>query len=127
MRRGLYGALVIEPRERPARGVVDLAVVVHTLDGTPLVNSTDGVERRASRPGTPVRLRLVNTDNTPHSFDVGGTPSGCSRSTAPISTARRRSSGRTLVLAAGGRYDVGFAMPPRPVKLAVEDTLAGSR
>ena len=77
VRRGLYGALVIEPATNAApvsgRGA-DIAVAVHTLNGTPLVNSTDGVEKRAVAPGTPVRLRVINTDSTPQRYDIGGTP-----------------------------------------------------
>ena len=125
VRRGLYGALVIEPRRRPAPPAVDLAVAVHTLEGIPIVNSTDGVERHAVAPGTPVRLRLINTDNAPHSFDVGGTAFRVLAIDGTDLNGPTPLSGRTLVLAAGGRYDVGFTMPRRPVKLAVEDTRAG--
>lgn len=125
VRRGLYGALVIEPRTGPPAGIGDIAVVVHTLDGTPLVNATDGVEQRAIPAGTAVRLRLINTDNAPLRFDVGGTPFrvvAIDGTDLVGPTPLRR---RTLELAAGGRYDVAFTMPGTPVKLSVEDTLVG--
>jgi FtsP/CotA-like multicopper oxidase with cupredoxin domain len=128
VRRGLYGALVIEPATNAAsvngRGA-DIAVAVHTLDGTPLVNSTDGVEKRAVAPGTPVRLRVINTDSTPQRYDIGGTPFKVVAIDGTDLVGPTPLSGRTLVLAAGGRYDIGFTMPPSPVKLAVEGTLAG--
>jgi FtsP/CotA-like multicopper oxidase with cupredoxin domain len=125
VRRGLYGALVIESRTAPRAGIGDIAVAVHTLDGTPLVNSTDGVERRAVPPGTPVRLRLINTDNAPIRLDVGGTPFRVVAIDGTDLVGPTPLTGRTMVLAAGGRYDVAFTMPPTPVKLAVEDTLVG--
>ena len=53
VRRGLYGALVIEPRDARRARVGDIVVAFHTLDGTPLVNSTDGVERRSVRRAPP--------------------------------------------------------------------------
>ncbi len=126
VRRGLYGALVIQPRSAPRTRVADIVVAAHTLDGTPLVNATDGVERRAVAPGTPVRLRLINTDSAPLTFVVGGTPF---RVVAIDGTdlvgPTPLASGTSLELAAGGRYDVAFPMPAAPVKLVVAGTLAG--
>ena len=125
VRRGLYGALVIEPRAAPRAGIGDIAVAVHTLDGTPLVNSVDGVEKRAVPPGTPVRLRLINTDNAPIRLDVGGTPFRVVAIDGTDLVGPTPLTGTTMVLAAGGRYDVAFTMPPTAVKLAVEDTIVG--
>ena len=70
VRRGLYGALVIEPATDAAtRGTGPTSWWPPTRStATPLVNATDGVERRAVAPGTPVRLRLINTDSTPHTL-----------------------------------------------------------
>jgi len=124
VRRGLYGALVIEPPKRP-RQELDLPVVVHTLDGIPLVNKTDGVERWRVTPGVEVRLRLVNTDSGPHRFDIGGSPFRVLAIDGTELNGPTPLSGRTLVLAAGGRYDVGFRMLEQPVRLSVEGTVAG--
>ena len=125
VRRGLYGALVIQPRAVPPTRVADIVVAAHTLEGTPLVNATDGVERRAIAPGTPVRLRLINTDSAPLRFDVGGTRFRVVAIDGTELVGATPLAGRTLELAAGGRYDVAFPMPRTPVKLAVEDTVAG--
>jgi len=125
VRRGLYGALVIEPLTPPAKQGLDLPVVVHTLEGIALVNKTDGVERWQVTPGTEVRMRLVNTDSGPHSFDVGGSPFRVLAIDGTDLHGPTPLSGRTLVLAAGGRYDIGFRMPEQPVRLAVEGTFAG--
>jgi FtsP/CotA-like multicopper oxidase with cupredoxin domain len=128
VRRGLYGPLVIEPATAaaPASGRgADIPVSIHTLDTTPLVNATDGVERRAIEAGTPVRLRLINTDSVPHSLDLAGTPFRVVAIDGTDLSGPTPLSGQTLVLAAGGRYDIGFTMPVRPVKLAVEGTNTG--
>ncbi len=125
VRRGLYGALVIEPATAPRQQVGDMVVAFHTLDGTPLVNSTDGVERRAVQAGTAVRLRLINTDNAPQRFDIDGTAFRVVAIDGTDLSGPTLLHGRTLELAAGGRYDVAFTMPLTPVKLAVENTLVG--
>src|SRR5213593_1843128 len=59
VRRGLFGAFVIEPRVPLPPDLVELTVVAHTFDAVPTLNGNDGVQRRAVDPGTPVRLRLV--------------------------------------------------------------------
>ena len=72
VRRGLFGVLVIEPREAPVG--LDLALAVHTFDGVPTINGSDELERRKVEPGTPVRLRLVNTDSFGQQVTVSGSP-----------------------------------------------------
>jgi FtsP/CotA-like multicopper oxidase with cupredoxin domain len=125
VRRGLYGALVVQPKAYPSRPRGDFAVAVHTLEGTPLVNATPGVERHAVAPGTPVRLRLINTDDAPRRLDVGGTPFRVVAIDGTDLNGPTALAGRTLVLAAGGRYDIAFPMPQTPVRLAVEGTEVG--
>ena len=125
VRRGLYGALVIESAGARATPVADIVVSVHTLDGIPIVNATDGVERRKVAPGTAVRLRLINTDNVPRRFGIGGTPFRVVAIDGTDLVGPTPLRGATLELAAGGRYDVAFAMPQTPVKLSVEDTAVG--
>ncbi len=91
VRRGLFGALVIEPREAPT-AVLDLAVVAHELGGRPTLDGNDGVrQRRRSRPGTPVRLRLVNAENSPRRFTVSGTSFRVLAIDGTDLTSRRRS------------------------------------
>lgn len=125
VRRGLYGALVIEPPQAPRASVRDIVVAVHTLDGTPLVNDTNGVERLAVAPGAAVRLRVINTDNVPIRFGVGGTPFRVVAIDGTDLVGPTLLTGKTMVLAAGGRHDISFTMPRTPVRLAVEGTLVG--
>ena len=71
VKRGLYGAFVIEPAEPVPAHTLDLALVAHVFDGVQTLNASDGVERRVVAPGTPVRLRLINSDNNPQRFTRG--------------------------------------------------------
>lgn len=122
--RGLFGALVIEPRDSQTGETLDLAVVSHVFDGTDTINGAPGAQHRAVAPGSNVRLRLVNTDDNPKRMLLSGTPfrvlaiDGTDLN-GPTPLART-----TLELAAGGRYDVGFTMPDAPVALRVEGTPA---
>jgi FtsP/CotA-like multicopper oxidase with cupredoxin domain len=61
--RGLFGALVITPRT-PAAGV-DAVALVHLYDGHRTVNGLAGDVPVTAAPGTPVRVRVVNTDSGP--------------------------------------------------------------
>jgi FtsP/CotA-like multicopper oxidase with cupredoxin domain len=113
---------VVEPRRPLPPRTLDLALVAHDFDGVLTLGSSDRVERRAVAPGTPVRLRLVNSIGRPMTFTLGPTPfrvvaiDGVDlNEPAPLTHTK-------LVLAGGGRYDVGFTMPSAPVALR----LAGS-
>jgi FtsP/CotA-like multicopper oxidase with cupredoxin domain len=123
--RGLFGALVIEPREGLAPGTRDLAVVAHELEGLETLSGRDGVTTETEAPGTTVRLRLVNTDNAPKPFVLSGVPfrvvaiDGTDlNQPAPITDHP------TLRVAGGGRYDVELTMPTSPVALRVDGTPA---
>ncbi|GLW26181.1 multicopper oxidase family protein [Microbispora triticiradicis] len=120
VRMGLYGMLVVTPRGSATTGV-DLTLPVHTFAGTTVVGDHDKPVLQEVAPGTPVRLRLVDTDNTPHRFTLAGTVyrlvavDGTDLSgPGPLSRAGLR-------LPAGGRYDLAFTMPSGPVVLRVDD------
>ncbi|SCF12887.1 Multicopper oxidase with three cupredoxin domains (includes cell division protein FtsP and spore coat protein CotA) [Micromonospora coriariae] len=113
VRMGLYGVLVVHPA--PVTGV-DVTVPVHTLSGLPL----PAPRTEPAEAGTPVRLRLVNTDSTTHRYALAGTPfrvaaidgSDLRGPTPLVDTA--------VLIPAGGRYDLTFAAPPTPVALFVD-------
>lgn len=104
VRKGLYGVLVVRPG--PMVGV-DVAVPVHTLAGQLLpAFATTAVE-----PGTPVRLRLINTDSISHRYALAGAPftvvaiDGADlRGPTPLRDT-------AVLIAAGGRYDLVFSEP----------------
>ncbi len=113
VRMGLYGVLVVRPA--PATGV-DVTVPVHTLAGLPLpAPRTEPVEA-----GTPVRLRLINTDSTTHRYALAGAPF---RAVAIDGYELRGSTplvDTAVLIPAGGRYDLVFVAPATPVALFVD-------
>lgn len=117
VRRGLFGVLVIEPR-RAVTGL-DLALAVHTFDGVPTINGSDELSRRRVAPGTPVRLRLVNTDSFGQQVTVAGSPFRVEAIDGTELNAPTPLEDRTLALAGGGRIDVSFPMPSTPVRVSL--------
>ncbi|MFC4588208.1 multicopper oxidase family protein [Sphaerisporangium corydalis] len=114
--------------EPPATGNVppgaDLVLPVHTFAGVTALGDQDRPFERRVPPGAPVRLRLINTDDTPHQFALAGT-------TYRLAAIDGRDLhgpgelGRTrLRLPAGGRYDLVFPMPRRPAALIVDGRAA---
>ena len=109
VKQGLYGPLVIEPRQKP-RGL-DLALPVHTFSGRTAIGTHDDVWRKAVRPGTLVRLRLINTDSASQQLRLSGMqPAVVAIDGAQIPPARLQP-GERIEIGAGGRYDVAFVMP----------------
>jgi FtsP/CotA-like multicopper oxidase with cupredoxin domain len=118
VKRGLYGALVIQPQDPPP-GTLDLTAVVHSFPDAVVIGSSDATQRRTVRPGTPVRLRLVNSDSSAQSLVLTGTPF---RVAAIDGTDLNRPTpvqDRSIQLGAGARYDLAFTMPARSVMLQV--------
>jgi len=122
VKMGLYGVLVILPR-KPLPEKLDLTLPVHTFGGRTAIGTNDGVERRALRPGTLVRLRFVNTDSSPARIRLAGMKAsvaaidGADIEPAPVPD------GDAIEIGGGGRYDVVFRMPPGVVSAEV----AGSK
>jgi FtsP/CotA-like multicopper oxidase with cupredoxin domain len=122
VRRGLFGALIVEPAPvgpgDPPR--THLVGTVHTVDGIPVVGDTDRVLARTVAAGSPVRVRVINTDPTPHRISVTGT----AVSVAAVDGTELVGSGpvgpAVLRLPAGGRFDLTFDMPDGPVGLGLE-------
>ncbi|HWI31472.1 MAG TPA: multicopper oxidase family protein, partial [Microbacterium sp.] len=119
--RGLYGTLVVHPASGPTEDV-DLTLPVHTFSGSVVIGSSDVIEERVVEPGDSVRLRLINTDQTPQTFAVQG---AAFRVAAIDGTdvASAAAEDRSLVIPAGGRIDVVIEMPAAPVRIGV----AGAR
>ncbi|TDD71526.1 multicopper oxidase family protein [Jiangella aurantiaca] len=119
VRRGLYGTLVVTPRDaEPAD--VDLVLPVHTYDGVVAIGDDDGVLEEAAEPGASVRLRLLNTDSEPHRFGLAGTAFRLAAVDGRDVHEPGEVSERALRLPAGGRYDLVFTMPSGPVALTVD-------
>ena len=124
VRRGLYGALVIEPQEHAPKGALDLTAVVHSFPGATVIGSSDGTQQRIVRRGTPVRLRLVNTDSSAQGLVLTGTPFRVAAIDGTDLAHPTPVRGEPIQLGAGARYDLAFTMPPSPVKLEVTGSKA---
>jgi FtsP/CotA-like multicopper oxidase with cupredoxin domain len=116
VKRGLYGAFVIEPRTPPLPHSLELTVVAHTLHGVRVMNADDLTRRRAVSRGTRVRLRIVNSNDTTESFALMGTSFQVLALDGTDLHGPTPVSRRLLSVPAGGRYDLGFTMPTSPVQ-----------
>ncbi|MCC5578156.1 multicopper oxidase family protein [Microtetraspora sp. AC03309] len=123
VRMGLYGTLVVHSRNR-AEGL-DLTLPVHTFSGTTVLGNHDQPIQQRAYPGMPTRLRLVNTDNTPHRFTLSGTPYRLVAIDGNDLNEPGEVSKVGLRLPAGGRYDLAFTMPATGVRLLVDDRTEG--
>ncbi len=121
--RGLYGTLVVLP-ETGATEDVDLTMPVHTFSGTVVLGTSDVLEEQVVRPGDSVRLRLINTDQTPQTFAVQGAPFRVAALDG-MDVATDALIDRSLVIAAGGRVDVVLEMPVAPVRIGVASEQSG--
>ncbi|GAA4994980.1 multicopper oxidase family protein [Actinopolymorpha pittospori] len=127
VRRGLYGTLVVTPRDRqqvdeaadPER--LDLTLPVHTFDGTMVIADQDGRIEHTAPAGTPTRLRLINTDSDPHWFALAGTPFRVAAVDGRDLNQPDEIRGVKLRLPAGGRHDLVFVMPDRTVALILDN------
>ncbi|MGG1660756.1 multicopper oxidase domain-containing protein [Brevibacillus sp. NRS-1366] len=121
VRKGLLGALVIEPADSPQEtgSFRDVTLIHHKLakEGVTL-NGRDTLALDTVSPGTSVRLRLINADNFPVTFQLLGTPFQVAAIDGNDVNEPNLIANQALLLAAGGRYDVSFTMPNRPVFFA---------
>jgi FtsP/CotA-like multicopper oxidase with cupredoxin domain len=123
VRRGLYGTLVVTPRD--ATSTLDLTLPVHTFDGTVVLADQDGHTEHTTPAGTNVRLRLINTDSDPHRFALAGTPFRVTAVDGRDLNQPGEVTDAGLRLPAGGRYDLAFVMPHTPVALVVDNDHTG--
>jgi FtsP/CotA-like multicopper oxidase with cupredoxin domain len=111
VRRGLFGAVVVDPPAGRSPGTLDVTALSHLYDGVSTVNGHEGDLRVPATPGTVARVRLVNTDNGPMTAWVSGADY---RVLAVDGTDLNRPgevSGKALVVTAGGRADLEVVVP----------------
>ncbi|MFI8965396.1 multicopper oxidase family protein [Streptomyces sp. NPDC053493] len=125
VQRGLFGPMVIDPAQ-PLRPVdQDVTVQAHTWETAQgpvtALGTSDVLQRRTARPGEKVRLRLINSDVETRIFTLTGVPYKVTSIDGMDINEPGEVSGRRLVTAGAGRFDVEFTMPATPVRLASED------
>jgi FtsP/CotA-like multicopper oxidase with cupredoxin domain len=109
VRRGLFGALVVEPADVPAPD--DVVAMVHTYTGVRTVSGRTGVWSVPAAAGEVRRVRLVNTDNGPLQAWVAGAPFRVLAVDGVDLSGPTPVRDQLLVLGAGGRYDLELTVP----------------
>jgi FtsP/CotA-like multicopper oxidase with cupredoxin domain len=120
VRGGLFGTLVVTPPTGEAADH-DVVAAVHTYDDGPTVNGRRDGLRVDAAPGESVRLRLVNTDNEVKrawvadgvAFRLLAVDGSDVHEPGPVTDA-------AVVLAAGGRADLGFELPADGTAVRIE-------
>lgn len=114
VQQGLLGALVISP-VAGATGTPeaeDEVVLVHTYAGVRTINGRAADVRLPAAPGTPVRLRVINTDNGPMPAWVGGSAYRVLAVDGTDVHGPTSVTGQSLTITAGGRVDLEVTAPP---------------
>ncbi|ARX80685.1 hypothetical protein SMD44_00083 [Streptomyces alboflavus] len=119
--RGLFGALIIEPKKQTRPVDKDVSVLAHdwqTDKGTvSAIGASDELERRRAQPGEKVRVRLANTSGGTREFAVDGVPYKVTALDGTDVHKPTALKGKKLVLGGGNRMDVEFTMPDGPVRV----------
>jgi FtsP/CotA-like multicopper oxidase with cupredoxin domain len=117
---GLFGTLIVDPAKPTIHADVDYSVALHTWNGPNnqtlyTMNATDGTLNQAARPGQWVRLRIINTAETP-----SGNPQLVTLVGAPFQVVSLDGhdlngpqwlNATPLPLGSAQRYDIYFQMP----------------
>ena len=117
---GLYGMLIVDPTTPTLHADVDESVALHAWNGANnqaiyTMNAGDGVLKQAALPGQWVRLRIVNTAETP-----SGNPQLVTLVGAPFQVvaldghdlhAPQWLTATPLPIGSAQRYDIYFQMP----------------
>ncbi|HLN77301.1 MAG TPA: multicopper oxidase family protein [Nocardioidaceae bacterium] len=112
VRQGLFGTLVIEPRDGAGSGAgVDVEAVNHLYDGQRTLNGRQGDVAVDAEPGTTARVRVVNTDNGPMTTWVSGADYRVLAVDGTDLNDPGPVTGKALVVTAGGRADLEVVVP----------------
>ncbi|MCD9022196.1 multicopper oxidase family protein [Cohnella silvisoli] len=119
--KGLFGPLIVEP-ETPVETspVEDITVITHVWENAGFsIGANTGVQRKKMTPGTPVRIRLINTqDWVRQKYVLTGTPFQVAAVDGTDLNEPGQLQDTHLELPTGGRADLTFVMPDHPVFLS---------
>ncbi|HLK95926.1 MAG TPA: multicopper oxidase family protein [Nocardioidaceae bacterium] len=110
--KGLLGALVIAPGDpaMPA-AAADTVAVVHSYAGLRTVNGTVGTERVEAEPGSPARVRVINTNDGPLRTWVSGSAYRVLAVDGQDLNGPEEVEEQAVVVPAGGRVDLLVTVP----------------
>ncbi len=113
VRQGMFGVLVVRAKGAgPANRPLDVVAAVHTYSGQRTINGRIGETRVAAPTGTRVRARLVNTNDGVMQAWVSGAPFEVAAVDGRDLNDPAQVSDRYVEVAAGGRVDLVFSVPP---------------
>ncbi len=127
VQKGLYGPFIITPKyEQADENGLDMTTMVHdwsVSDHTliPALDTSDTLQNKAVEPGTPVRLRLMNSSSYTKRFTLNGTAYRIAAVDGHAIHEPSELTDSVLRIGGGGRYDLVFTMPEDPVTLALPD------
>jgi FtsP/CotA-like multicopper oxidase with cupredoxin domain len=116
--RGLFGLLVVQPKSGPV-AEVDQALMIHTWGDALSFDDDPGVRIRSVRPGTSVRIRVVNTDSELKDVQVTGSPWKLAAVDGNDLHEPGTLTDQTVPIGGGGRADIQLTMPDRPVRVSL--------
>ncbi len=120
VQKGLFGPLIVEPKSGMAPNGKDMTIITHKWDDTLAYGANDSTDKMIVAPGTPVRLRLVNTDDwVRQTYTLTGAPFQVVAIDGTDLHEPGVLSDTALELTTGGRYDISFIMPDSPVFLGI--------
>jgi FtsP/CotA-like multicopper oxidase with cupredoxin domain len=105
---GMFGALIVRPKGGPRS---EFVAPVHTYSGYHSIAGRTGTQRVTVEPGTPLRVRVINTDNGPLRTWVTGAPFTVLAVDGHDVNKPTPLRNRLLVVPAGGRLDLSIAAP----------------
>lgn len=108
---GLYGVLIVDPAKPAVHDDVDVPLALHTWNGNLAVNMTTSTQHIEAKPGQWVRLRLVDTDNTPHLVTLAGAPFLVAALDGHDLNKPTPLTAVPLAVDGGQRYDIRFQVP----------------
>lgn len=120
--KGLFGKITILPKVSSVARERDISLAFHEWGGSGALELADTLQRQKITPGTPVRLRITNTANgsTPFvlhgaDFKVVAIDGNAINQPGILRDTRIR-------VPAGGRRDITFTMPNRPVFFGLSES-----
>jgi FtsP/CotA-like multicopper oxidase with cupredoxin domain len=111
--RGLLGALVVDPPGATVNEATDVVALTHLYAGRRTTAGRTGDVAVPAAPGTPVRVRVINTDNGPLRAWVDGAPFRVLTVDATDVHEPTPVDGTSVDVTAGARVDLEVVAPAR--------------
>lgn len=123
VKRGLLGALVVDPPGGSGTAVEHVALV-HRYGSTPTLNGASGTTTVDAAPGEQVRVRVINTDNALMPVWVSGATYRLLAVDGNEVNQPDEIDGRAVRVTAGGRADLGVTVPEGGLRIEFGGTTA---